>query len=107
MSNDFNNPYATPANLGPTFGQAMGPPPLASLGKRFLGAIADLAVSFVVMLPGLVALIIGAVKSTEQEPSPILFVGIGLILLAALVLMGIQIYLLATSWQVLGENSDS
>jgi uncharacterized RDD family membrane protein YckC len=95
------NPYA-PTNH-PGFAMPTGPSaPLADLGKRFLGAIIDLAVYGLCFLPGFLLLLMSA-GEPNQEPPPIFFVGLGLMLVGFLAFLGLQIYLLATRSQTVGK----
>lgn len=119
-SNPFNsssgpaNPFAnSPATVNPYASPAAGagfvPPPkaqrrLADLGKRFLGAVLDGVVGFVFLIPGYALMGIGgAFSEGNREPSPIMFVGLLLLLVGVVALLGVQIYLLATRSQSIGK----
>jgi len=102
MSN-YNNPYAPVITTQSNYGSRY---PLASLGNRFAGVMLDGLVSLVAVLPGGAALIIDQVQqgpSSNGQPGTLGMVGIGLILLAVLVLAGLQIYLLVTRSQTIGK----
>ncbi len=76
--------------------------PLADLGKRFLGAIGDLAIYTLSISPGLILLFVTAGES-GQEPPPIFFVGVGLLFVGFLAFLALQLYLLATRSQTIGK----
>ncbi len=103
MSNDYN-PYAAPDPFGlqqpqPTHVQ----PPLADLGKRFLGAVIDGLLSMLLIIPGAIVLIIGIVSSSDDDFNPLILVGVLVMIVGWIVLMVWQIYLLATRSQTVGK----
>jgi len=97
----FDNPYAPASTPGavqvPSY-------PLASLGKRFAGFLVEAAVSFAMMIPGIVILLLdpGMLQET-QEIGPMGIAGIIWILVAAILLFAIQLYLLITRSQTIGK----
>jgi uncharacterized RDD family membrane protein YckC/DNA-directed RNA polymerase subunit M/transcription elongation factor TFIIS len=78
--------------------------PLADLGKRFLGALADGFAGFLFVAPG-VGLLVAAMGTMQEdsEPPPMFFVGILLAALGGLVCLAIQIYLLINRSQTIGK----
>jgi uncharacterized RDD family membrane protein YckC len=103
---DGINPYSPSPNVGGDFqGQSYGgQAPLADLGKRFLGALLDGLAGLVLVGPGYAIMIAGAVQSEgQQNPSPLTFVGLGLLLLGGLALLVIQLVLLAKRSQTIGK----
>jgi uncharacterized RDD family membrane protein YckC len=103
MSNDFN-PYAAPNQFGAPSATSGRQKPLADLGKRFLGAVVDGLAGVVFVLPGYgMAIAAGVSAGPGAEPPALAFVGIGLALVGALALLGVQIYLLATRSQTIGK----
>jgi uncharacterized RDD family membrane protein YckC len=98
-----NNPYSTPGYSAamPTYA---GQPPLASLGKRFLGALIDGFAGLLFIGPGYGLMIAGAVSSPDSSEPPVAsMLGAGLALLGVLALLGLQIFLLATRSQTIGK----
>lgn len=78
---------------------------LAGLGKRFLGAFVDGLAGMLLIVPGYVIMIAGAVNQDRRgEPKPeAILLGLGLLVLGFFVLIGIQVYLLATRSQSIGK----
>lgn len=103
MSNDYD-PYAIPNSTSEVVSShyPREQQQLADLGKRFLGALIDSFAGVLFCVPGIVVMIMGIVANPE-EPGPIFFVGIGLILLGALALLALQIFLMATRSQSIGK----
>ena len=78
--------------------------PTADLGKRFLGSMADGLAGMVFVGPGFGLMAAGGgFDEQNPEPSPLAMAGIGLMVLGALALFGLQIYLLATRSQSVGK----
>jgi uncharacterized RDD family membrane protein YckC len=104
MSNFSNNPYSTPSYTDMSPMNSGNQPPLASLGKRFLGALVDGLSGLVFVGPGYGLMIAGTINSPNQNEVPVLaLVGMGLLAIGALALLGVQLYLLATRSQSLGK----
>lgn len=98
------NPYASPEGGY----EALPPQPrskIAGLDKRFLGALIDGVAGLVLVGPGYFMLIAGsaAAEAHGGELPPSAIMGLGLLLLGSIALLGIQIYLLATSSQTVGK----
>jgi len=93
-----NNPYITPQIFGSELQQGR----LADLGKRFLGVLVDGLFGFALVVPGYAMMVVSSMNNPEQPP-PIFFVGLGLLLVGGLVSFVVQIYLLATRSQTLGK----
>lgn len=73
--------------------------PLATPGKRFLGALVDSLAAMVSMGPGFVLI----VASGDDNDSPMAGIGLLLLLLGLMVLMVAQIYLMVTRSQSIGK----
>lgn len=99
----YSNPYrpSTPQQA-PTKRSSQRRYPTADLGKRFLGALLDGLVGFVVIVPGY-AMMIMATIANERNPGPMFFIGIGILILGALAIFIAQIYLLVTRSQTIGK----
>jgi uncharacterized RDD family membrane protein YckC len=96
------NPYASFSPAGPAF----EPKNLrtADLGKRFLGALVDGLIGIVFVGPGYGIMIAGTAMSEQpDQPGPLVFVGLALIVLGGIALLGTQIYLAATRGQSIGK----
>jgi len=98
------NPYAPMLETQlPRMQQA----PLATLWKRFAGAMLDGLVAFGAMLPGFIPLAISMAQQDPNSQAPDLdtmgIVGIIWILVIVLVLAILQIYLLVTRSQTIGK----
>lgn len=110
MSN-INNPYQQNPYAAPTTElDPMRPSNelrLADLGKRFLGALIDGFVSIPFVIPGLILLFVGMSMSDPGAETPELngtaILGIVLMVIGALIVMGIQLYLLYTRSQSIGK----
>jgi len=104
MATNFNNPYAPILETRQDFGSQF---PIAGLGKRFSGAMLDGIVSFLIVLPGVVAIVIESVQQGSNSPpanlGPLGIVGIAWIGMSVLALVGLQIYLLVTRSQTIGK----
>lgn len=104
MSNFPNNPYSSPNYTDSSLLNSGQQPPLASLGKRFLGALADGFVGLIFVGPGYGLMVAGVAGNPDQSELPtISIVGMGLLVLGALALLGVQLYLLATRSQSIGK----
>lgn len=100
----YNNPYASPSDSSQAVGNFGTQLRLAGLDKRFLGAIFDALVSFAAVIPGVVLIIVDVVRSGEQSQLGVLGIaGIGLSIVAMLILVGVQLYLLVTRSQTIGK----
>jgi uncharacterized RDD family membrane protein YckC/phage FluMu protein Com len=76
--------------------------PLADLGKRFLGAMADGLSGLLFIGPGF-GLIIASNPDAPGENEELAIAGVIALLLGGLVMLGLQIYLLATRSQSIGK----
>ncbi len=77
--------------------------PIADLGKRFLGAMADGVVNLVLMGPGIGLIVAGGDPDAPNHNETLLIAGVLALLVGALVVLGLQIYLLATRSQSIGK----
>jgi len=77
--------------------------PLAGPGKRLLGAIADGLAGMVFVGPGVVLFIAGNPEENGNNQSPLLIVGLLLLLFGALALLIVQLYLLINRSQSIGK----
>lgn len=77
---------------------------VAGLGKRFLGAFVDNLAFLLAFAPGYIMIIVGAVnqRGGQPDPGPAL-IGLGIIFISMIILLGVQIYLLATRSQSIGK----
>jgi uncharacterized RDD family membrane protein YckC len=108
------NPYL-PTGTGygiPQTSNPVGTLPLASLSKRFFGAVLDTLLPSLFVFPGYVMVIAGVIMADQQsraggEPGSefpvIALLGFGLIAVGFLVTLVVQIFLLATRSQTLGK----
>ncbi len=94
------NPYQAPqASAG--FATTGSPHELASLGDRFLGALADGFIGVFFVGPGYALIFL---DNNPNNPGPMFTAGIGAVVIGALALLGLQIYFLATSSQTIGKK---
>jgi uncharacterized RDD family membrane protein YckC len=104
VSSNFNNPYAPALETHSSFGKQF---PLATLGKRFVGAMLDGIVSFAIVLPGVIAIGVEAAQQGPNSETPEMgamgLLGIAWIGLGSLAIIGLQLYLLITRSQTIGK----
>lgn len=104
MATNFNNPYAPVLETRQDFSSRF---PIASLAKRFFGAMLDGIISFLIVLPGFIAIVIEIAQQVpNSQPAslgPIGIAGIAWIGSSVLVIAGFQIYLLVTRSQTIGK----
>jgi len=77
--------------------------PLADLGKRFLGSLADGFVGFFFLLPGFGLILAGGGEEGIDQESPLALMGVLACVVGVLALFGVQLYLLATRSQSIGK----
>ncbi len=102
MSNE-SNPYASPSQIGGPMPVGSSSLRLADLGKRFLGALVDGLAGLVLVGPGYVLMLLGGAANPQAEPGALFYVGLLVVGIGGLLILGVQIYLLATRSQTIGK----
>jgi uncharacterized RDD family membrane protein YckC/predicted RNA-binding Zn-ribbon protein involved in translation (DUF1610 family) len=77
--------------------------PIADLGKRFLGSMADGFAALIFMAPGFGLVIAGGGDEGIDQESPVALAGALALAVGLLALFGVQLYLLATRSQSIGK----
>jgi uncharacterized RDD family membrane protein YckC len=113
IPNDYNPYSAMPlsSNSASGFGDSIGSGyPLASLGKRFLGALLDSFVPALCMFPGFVMLLVDSdliqailEDSTPDHVGTFAIVGMAWIAIVVMIAFVLTLYLLATRSQSIGK----
>jgi uncharacterized RDD family membrane protein YckC len=111
-------PAVPPLAAGPTAADASAPAPAlvtaasgpagtepASRWLRLGSAILDSIISSFFLLPGLGSLFVAGIFNKPHQPTtPFIIIGICAFAFGALILLGIQIYLLSTAGQTMGKK---
>jgi uncharacterized RDD family membrane protein YckC len=100
------NPFSVPDSYSQSY---ENPPtgsryPLASHGKRFLGALLD-GLAGCLLAPGYIMIMVATpgMEQNDQSAMVLGIAGVGLLVVSALALLGVQIYLMVTRSQSIGK----
>ncbi len=95
------NPYQAPQASAGFAATGSAQHELASLGDRFLGALADGFIGVFFVGPGYALMFL---DNNPNDPGPLFMGGIAAVVVGALAMLGLQIYFLATSSQTIGKK---